>query len=121
VKVNFHTKRHWAIYFALLLEVDGGAGTVSVSNFGSLVTTPLTASDFEDVSTSDEVRFQLKVDHDYTFDIPAQGGVGTTQSIAFDAAEVKAASVPEPATLLLVGGVGMLAIARRRNLCSPES
>jgi hypothetical protein len=104
------------IYFALLLEVDGGAGTINVLNFGSLVTTPLTAADFANVSTPDEARFHLIGDRDYSFDIPAQGGPGTSQRVTFDAAEVHVGSAAEPATLALAAcALGIAACVRRRT------
>ncbi len=107
------------IYWALFAQLDGGTGNFSVMNFGSLVTTPLTAADFLDISTPNTSIFQLVGDRAITLDILTQGTA--TQTIALDAAEVHVGAAPEPSTLLLFGTcfVGLL-MQRQRLRGAPK-
>lgn len=110
------------VFYALFLNLNGATGKLDVLNYGSSVTTPLTAADFEDHSTATTDVMTLKGPGNFTIDIPFEDLSSSEQAISFDSARfaVAAASVPEPSMLALCA-VGLLAMLGHRRRVAKQA
>lgn len=102
------------IFYALLLTLDGATGALDIQNFGSGVISPITLSDFTDMSTAAESIYEYNGPDEVFFDIPFTDLSAEEQVITFDAMHfIVAVSSPSPLVQLIA--FLLLAVLYRRK------